>query len=88
MMKIRAINGFEIRRFWAGKRRGIFIIYKIDGEFFTQSKYYDVENSEIERVRRLLEDYTATNREATELCSTIHLISIINAVENIIFDKN
>lgn len=87
MKGIRAINGFKIRRFCEGKRRGIFIIYKIDGEFFTQSKYYDVEDSKIEKVRGLLEDYTKTNKEATELCRTIHLVTILNAVENIIFDE-
>lgn len=87
MKNIRAINGFEIRRFCEGKCVGILIIYKIDGEFFTQSKYYDVNNSKIKKIRECLEDYTKTNSEATELCSTIHLFSILNTVENIIFDE-
>ncbi len=85
MSKVRAINGFKVRRFRRDNKKGIFIKYLIDGEFFTQSKYYDVDEEKIQKVEELLEDYTSLNREAEELCRTIPLTTIIVAVEDIIF---
>ena len=87
MSKVRAVNGFEIREESSKDNRRVIIIeYKIDNEFFTQSTYYDVDEEKIQKVKEKLEDYTSTNREAEELCRTLHLPTIVNAVERIIFD--
>ena len=86
MSKVRAVNGFMIRRFVRDNKKGIIIVYKIDNTFFTQSKYYDVDEEKLDRIKEKLKDYTSTNKEAEELCRTIPLMTIINAVEEIIFD--
>mgnify|MGYP005756941759 CR=1 FL=1 len=84
MTRVRAINGFRIKEQNDG---GIIIQYLVDGAFFTQSKYRDVDKEKIERIKERLEDYTSTNREAKELCRTIPLMTIINFIENIILDN-
>ncbi len=86
MSKVRAVNGFMIRRFVRDNKKGIIIVYKIDNTFFTQSKYYDVDEEKLDKIKEKLKDYTSTNKEAEELCRTIPLMTIINAVEEIIFD--
>ena len=85
---IRIIDGFEILDFDEGNRKGIFVIYKVNGKNYTQSKIYNVEKEKKEKLITVLEDYTKTNREAEELCRTIPMITIINSVEDIIFDRN
>ena len=87
MSKVRAVNGFEIREERnKDNRRVIIIEYKIDNEFFAQSTYYDVDEEKINKIEEKLKDYTSTNQEAEELCRTISLMTIVNAVEKIIFD--
>ena len=86
MSKVRAVNGFMIRRFVRDNKKGIIIVYKIDNTLFTQSKYYDVDEEKLDKIKEKLKDYTSTNKEAEELCRTIPLMTIINAVEEIIFD--
>lgn len=85
MGNVRAINGFKIRRFHHEDKKGIIIKYEINGEFFTQSKYDDVSEEKIKKVRERLDDLTRVNEKANELCSTIPMMTIINAVEDIIF---
>lgn len=88
MSNVRAINGFEIQEKSTGESKDIVIRYKINGEFFTQSKYSDVDEEKIKKVNELLEDYTEVNSEAEELCRTIPMITIISAVEEIIFERD
>ena len=83
MTRVRAINGFRVEE----HDEGITISYLINGDFFTQSKYSNVDKEKIEKIKERLEDYTSTNREAKELCRTIPLITIINFIENIILDN-
>lgn len=85
MSKVRAVNGFKVRRFNQDGRKGIFVIYLIDNEYFTRSKYYDVEDERIDKIKERLKDYTDTNMKAEQICQTIHLPTMINEVERIIF---
>ena len=71
MSSVRAINGFKILRSCKGKTIELIIRYEIDGEFFTQSKYYNVSEEKIREVKERLDDFTKVNSEATELCRTI-----------------
>lgn len=88
MSKVRAVNGYMLRKFTRDNKKCLIIVYLIDGEFFTQSKYYDVSQEKLIKVKERLDDYTTTNKEAEEVCRTIPLMTIINAVEDIIFKPN
>lgn len=88
LCNVRAINGFSIWKIITKKHLWIVIRYEINGELFIQSKYKDINEEKIEKVKELLEDYTKVNLEAEELCRTIPMITIINSVEDIIFDRN
>lgn len=66
----------------------IYVHYFIDDRILTHSQYFMVSKNKIDRIQERLEDYTSTNQEETELCRTIPLISMIDAVENIIFDRH
>lgn len=81
---IRIIDGFEIQDFDEGNRKGIFIIYKVNGKYYTQSKIYNVEEEKKEELQIILEDYTKTNREAEEMCKTIGLCTILSKVFEIV----
>lgn len=81
------VNGYTIQRFSSGGRNGIFIHYLKDGNIFTHSKYYDVDDDKILAVRKRLNDYTSINQKETEFCRTLSLVTMIDAVENIIFDR-
>ena len=81
---IRIIDGFEILDFDEGNRKGIFVIYKVKGKNYTQSKIYNVEKEKKEKLRTILEDYTKTNREAEEMCGTIGLCTILSKVYEIV----
>lgn len=81
------VNGYTIQRFSSCGRNGIFIHYLKDGNIFTHSKYYDVDDDKILKVRKRLNDYTSINKKETELCRTLTLVTMIDAVENIIFDR-
>lgn len=87
MSKVRAVNGFMIRRFVRDDIKGIIIVYKIDDEYYARSKFFDVDEEKIRRVKEKLKDYTSTNWEAEELCRTISLKSIREEVDRIIFDN-
>ena len=87
MQQIRAINGYELKRFYVGERWGIFVIYTINGEFFTRSKYYEVNNSKVKKICKKLDDFTKMNQEATELCQTISMVTIISTIDKIVFDN-
>ena len=87
MSKVRAVNGFTIRRFIRGNIRGIIVVYMIDNEYYSWSRYCNVDEEKIQKVKEKLEDYTSTNREAEELCRTISLKSIREEVDRIIFDN-
>ena len=50
------VNGYTIQRFSSCGRNGIFIHYLKDGNIFTHSKYYDVDNDKILEVRKRLND--------------------------------
>mgnify|MGYP004551722959 FL=1 len=55
MVNIKAINGYQIRRFSEGRRCGIFVIFKMDGQFFAQSfKYYNVSEEKIAQIKTKL----------------------------------
>lgn len=82
------VNGYKIQRFNLSGRNGIFIHYLKDGKTFTHSKYYDVDDDKILKVRKRLNDYTSINKKETELCRTLTLVTMIDAVENIIFDRH
>ena len=86
MSKVRAVNGFKIRRFTRNDIRGIFIIYMIDDKYVRKSKYYNVEEEKIEKVKKKLKDYTSTNRETQELCRTISLETMQESVDRIMYD--
>ena len=45
---IRIIDDFEFRHFDEGNRKGIFIIYTVNGEYYTQSKIYGVDEAKEE----------------------------------------
>lgn len=81
---IRIIDGFEILDFDEGNRKGIFVIYKVNGKNYTQSKIYNVEKEKKEKLITVLEDYTKTNREAEEMCRTIGLCTILSKVYEIV----
>lgn len=81
------VNGYTIQQFSSGGRNGIFIHYLKDGNIFTHSKYYDVDDDKILEVRKRLNDYTSINQKETEFCRTLSLVTMIDAVENIIFDR-
>mgnify|MGYP004466481175 FL=1 len=81
------VNGYTIQRFSSDGRNGIFIHYLKDGNIFTHSKYYDVDDDKILEVRKRLNDYTSINQKETEFCRTLSLVTMIDAVENIIFDR-
>ena len=81
---IRIIDDFEFRHFDEGIRKGIFIIYKVYGEYYTQSKIYGVDEEKEEELRRMLEDYTKTNRKSEELCGTIGVCTILSKVYEIV----
>ncbi len=84
---VKAINGYKIRRFWQGKRKGIFIIFKMDDEFFTSTlKYYNVSEEKIARVKEILDEYTEINRGMTQICSTIPLVTFLKSIEEVIFE--
>lgn len=87
MTELRPINGFKIRRFSEGKRCGIFIIYMVDGSSYTRSKFYDVDEEKIKKLREVLSDYTNTNKKADELCQTIGLVTILSKVSDIVWQK-
>lgn len=87
MSKVRAVNGFMIRRFIRDDIRGIIIVYKIDNEYVGKSKYYDVGEEKIQEVKEKLKDYISTNMEAEELCRTIPLRNIRESIDRIIFDN-
>ena len=82
------VNGYAVQRFSSCGRNGIFIHYLKDGNIFTHSKYYDVDNDKILEVRKRLNDYTSINQKETELCRTLTLVTMIDAVENIIFNRH
>lgn len=46
-----------------------------------------VDDDKILKVRKRLNDYTSINQKETELCRTLTLVTMIDAVENIIFDR-
>lgn len=81
------VNGYKIKRFSSRSRNGIFIYYLKDGAFFASSKYYNVDENTILKVQERLDDYTLINNKETELCRTLTLVTMIDAVENIIFDR-
>ena len=81
------IDDFTIRKFDEGERKGIFIIYKVNGKPYTQTKIYDIDDGKIEELRVMLRDNTATNREAQELCGTIGLCTILSRVYDIVSGK-
>lgn len=81
---IRIIDGFEILDFDEGNRKGIFVIYKVNGKNYTQSKIYNVEKEKKEKLITVLEDYTKINREAEEMCGTIGLCTILSKVYEIV----
>ncbi len=81
------VNGYKIKRFSSRSRNGIFIYYLKDGAFFTSSKYYNVDGNTILKVQERLDDYTSINQKESELCRTLTLVTMIDAVENIIFDR-
>lgn len=81
---IRIIDGFEILDFDEGNRKGIFVIYKVNGKNYTQSKIYNVEKEKKEKLITVLEDYTKANREAEEMCGTIGLCTILSKVYEIV----
>ena len=87
MGNVRAINGFDIRIIGTKKYNEILIQYKINGEFFIQSKYKNINEKKIREINDLLEDYTHVNLEAGELCRTIPMTTMINAVEDIVFER-
>ncbi len=88
MVNIKAINGYQIRRFSEGRRCGIFVIFKMDGEFFAQSfKYCNVSEEKIAQIKVKLNDYTNTNKNCNEICSMITLTTFLNAIETIVFDR-
>ena len=87
MGNVRAINGFDIRIIGTEKYNEILIQYKINGEFFIQSKYKNINEKKIREINDLLEDYTHVNLEAEELCRTIPMTTMINAVEDIVFER-
>lgn len=87
MGNVRAINGFDIRIIGTKKYNEILIQYKINGEFFIQSKYKNINEKKIREINDLLEDYTHVNLEAEELCRTIPMTTMINAVEDIVFER-
>lgn len=88
MVNIKAISDYQIRRFCVGRRCGIFVIFKMNGDFFSQSfKYYDVDEEKISQIRFILDDYTKTNRECKNICSAIPLTTFLNAIETVVFDK-
>ena len=85
---VKAINGYKIRRFWQGKRKGIFIIFKVDDEFFTSTlKYYNVSEEKIARVKEILDEYTKINRGMTQICSTIPMVTFLKSIEEVIFEN-
>ena len=88
MGNVAAINGFSIWKIITKKRISIVIRYEINGKFFWQSKYKNINEEKIAKVRELLEDYTKENLKAEELCRTIPITTIISFVEDIIFDRN
>ena len=86
MTELRPIDGFKIRRFSEGKRSGIFVIYMVEGSSYTRSKFYDVDEEKIKKIREVLSDYTETNRKASELCQTIGLVTILSKVSDIVWE--
>lgn len=78
------VNGFKIHPFHEGNRQGIFVIYKIDGKSYTESKIYDVDEEKIEKIRARLENDTNINKEAKELCEIVAFITILHRVFEIV----
>ena len=83
----RVVDAFKIKRFDSLGKRGIFIYYSIDGHVLKISKYYDVDENKISRIKQILNDYTLRNQQENELCKTLSLKFMIDEVENIIYDK-
>ena len=69
--------------------RDVTIQYYSNGEFFTSSpKYQKVPTNKVTKIKDKLLDYTLYNIGEESMASVIPLVTIINEVERIIYDKH
>ena len=94
MKDVKAIDEYVIFKFLREEENGdedanvLYVVFKSNGAFFTQTfKYYDVSEEKEVKIREVLDDYTKTNQEATELCRTISMVTFICTIEDIVFDR-
>ena len=89
MALLRIVNGFEIVKHQKveGQYMLIEVRYLKSGDFLTSSRYKDVSERKVEKVREKLEDYIKTNILAENQCQSIPLLTTIHEVERVIYDR-
>lgn len=80
------VDSFDLFTFTRNGKRGIIIIYLKNNCFFTQSKYYDLTDDQIESIRDILLDNTSYNRNSSKDCEKIPLPTIIWQIEQIVYN--
>lgn len=80
------VDGYRLHTFSRDGRKGIIIIYLKNNSFFSQSKYFDLTDDQIESIREVLRDNTTYNRTALRDCEKIPLPTIIWQVEQIVYN--
>ncbi len=88
MFDIEPIKECNIWKIYEGGKLGIRIIFKKSEKNTIYSfDYYDVSDEKVQRLKEVLDDYTKTNKECTNVCSMIPLITFLSTINRILFDE-